>query len=66
MELNWDYSAPGPKTESPSEADARDEAAIAELELGLQEAVDTDRGGAFTDEDEFVRQWMAERLSSGL
>lgn len=66
MELNWDYSAPGPKTESPPAADARDEAAIAELELGLQDAVDTERDAAFTEEDEFVRQWMAERLSSGL
>ncbi len=59
MEMQWD------STEGFEEApDAREAAAIAELELGLRTAAD--EPPAFQDDDRFVRQWMAERLSSGL
>lgn len=59
MEMQWDSTEGFQETPY-----ARESAAIAELELGLRTAADD--GPVYQEDDRFVRQWMAERLSSGL
>ncbi|MEM7708032.1 MAG: hypothetical protein AAF358_20945 [Pseudomonadota bacterium] len=59
MEMQWDSTEGFQET-----PDAREAATIAELELGLRTAADD--VPVYQEDDRFVRQWMAERLSSGL